>query len=147
MPLPCHADVRLPLVTCSSPVSPLKRSQPWQIRQQCQCCCISCPMGTPSGSSGRSFPQCLGPGHPDGRRGRGVGCGAENKKKKKRKERKLRGASRPADWLSRRDIPVFLTFPTNLIFCQKCGPVAGRPSASSRAWQCRRPRSPRATEL
>ena len=56
-----HADVRLPLLTCSSSVSLLKRSQPWQIRQQRQCCCINCPTGTPSGSSGRSFPQCLGP--------------------------------------------------------------------------------------
>ena len=90
----CHADVRLPLLTCSSPVSPLKRSQPWQIRQQCQCCCISCPTGTPSGSSGRSFPQCLGPGHPDGRRGRGVGCGAEKKRKKKEKKTHRKKASR-----------------------------------------------------
>ena len=68
------------------------------------------------------------------------------KKKKKRKERQLRGAAIGLV-VSRRAIPVFLTFPTNLIFCQKCGPVAGRPSASSRGGQCLRPRSPRATEL
>ena len=124
-----HADVRLPLLTCSSSVSLLKRSQPWQIRQQRQCCCINCPTGTPSGSSGRSFPQCLGPPRWSARARSRVW-----KKKEKKTQRKLRGVASGLV-VSHRDIPVFLTFPTNLIFCQKCGPVAGRPSASSRVWQ------------
>ena len=47
--------------------------------------------------------------------------GAE-KKEKTTQRRKLRGAASGLV-VSHRDIPVFLTFPTNLIFCQKCGPV------------------------
>ena len=50
-----------PLLICSSPVSSLKRSQPWQICQQFQWRCFKCSMGTPSGRSRWSFDQCLGP--------------------------------------------------------------------------------------
>ena len=54
--------------------------------------------------------------------------GAEKKEKNaqgaRRKEKKAsrRGAASGVV-VCHRDIPVFLTFPTNLIFCQKCGPV------------------------
>ena len=68
-----------------------------------------------------------------------VGAEGAEKKEKKRARRKEKKASRRGAAsgvvVFHRDIPVFLTFPTNLIFCQKCGPVAGRPSASSRVWQ------------
>ena len=56
-----------------------------------------------------------------------VGAEGAEKKEKKRARRKEKKASRRGAAsgvvVFHRDIPVFLTFPTNLIFCQKCGPV------------------------